>query len=97
MPNGPGQLRVTLTANNTTGLPPNQITRLEFDPVRNAVVTINSQTSSTGFTVSLSPVQPTVSFTIARQTPGQASAVHLEVTDQCGEWRTMIGGGPNAF
>jgi len=96
-PDGPGRLRVTVTASNTTGLPANSIAQLRFAPVNNAVVTVNGQTSSTDFTVTLPPNTSTLTFSIARQTAGQGTTVHLDVVDQCGEWRTMIGGGPNAF
>jgi len=96
-PDGPGRLRVTLTANNTAGLPANQISQLQFGPVNNGIVTVNGQTSSTDFNVSLPPGTQTITFSVARQTAGRATTVHLNVTDQCGEWRTMIGGGPNAF
>jgi hypothetical protein len=98
VPDGQGRLRVTVTANNTAGLPPNQIQEIEFRPVRNALIDINGQTGRTGeFTVQLPPNTQTLTFIVARQVQGQATTVHMEVKDQCGEWRTMVGGGPNAF
>ena len=98
VPDGSGGLRVTVTANNTPGLPPNQIRELEFRPVRNALIDVNGQTGRTGeFDIELPPNTQTITFLIRRQTNGQATTVHLEVEDQCGEWRTMVGGGPGAF
>jgi hypothetical protein len=38
-----------------------------------------------------------VTFFVRRIAPGQGTTVELVVTDQCGEWRTFVGGGPNAF
>jgi hypothetical protein len=97
-PAGPNRLQVVVTANNTVGLPPNQITELRFGPTHNALVDVNGQIGRTGdFTVSLQPPTPTVTFFVRRDTPGQNTTVHLDVIDQCGEWRTMIGGGPFAF
>jgi hypothetical protein len=98
VPDGQGQLRVTVTANNTAGLPANQIRQIEFSPVRNALIDVNGQTGRSGdFTIQLPPNTQTITFVMHRQTQGQPTTVHLEVTDQCGEWRTMVGGGPNAF
>jgi stress response protein SCP2 len=98
VPDGQGQLLVTVTANNTAGLPANQIRQIEFSPVRNALIDVNGQTGRSGdFTIQLPPNTQTITFVVHRQTQGQPTTVHLEVTDQCGEWRTMVGGGPNAF
>ena len=36
-------------------------------------------------------------FTVHRQTAGQGTTVPLVVTDGCGQWPTVVGGGPNAF
>ncbi len=95
---GPGRLRVTVTANNTPGLPPNQITELHFGPTRNGLVDVEGQTGRSGnFTVTLSPAVPSVTFLVRRESAGQATTIHLDVVDQCGRWRTIIGGGPNAF
>jgi len=36
-------------------------------------------------------------FVLQRVTPGQAATVQLTALDSCGEWPTVVGGGPNAF
>ena len=38
-----------------------------------------------------------VGLMVQRVAPGQATTVHLVVTDVCGEWPTFVGGGPTAF
>ena len=44
------------------------------------------------------PTQPQrLTFYVRRVSAGQASTVHLVVTDRCGDWPTFVGGGPNAF
>jgi hypothetical protein len=34
---------------------------------------------------------------VRRATAGQGTTVPLVVTDSCGEWPTLVGGGPGAF
>jgi hypothetical protein len=50
-----------------------------------------------GQTVSLPPGTQQVALVVQRQASGQAATVHLIVQDACGDWPTLVGGGPNAF
>jgi hypothetical protein len=36
-------------------------------------------------------------FTVKRNATGGAATVPLTVVDSCGEWPTLVGGGPAAF
>ncbi|HEY7059852.1 MAG TPA: hypothetical protein VII06_00125 [Chloroflexota bacterium] len=48
-------------------------------------------------TVSLPAHPASIGLTVHRLTPGQAATVELTVTDGCGAWPTLVGGGPSAF
>ena len=46
--------------------------------------------------MTLPPGTTQVSFTVRRVTAGQGTTVPLTVVDGCGEWSTIVGGGPSA-
>jgi FtsP/CotA-like multicopper oxidase with cupredoxin domain len=96
-PNGDGRLRVVVTANTNTGTPTNQLTSLRLAGATNAVVFADLFAQSAPFTLNLAPGTTTYTFHVGRQTPGQASTASLVITDGCGEWPTIVGGGPAAF
>lgn len=47
--------------------------------------------------VPLTGAPRSVVLIVARQTPGLPTTVPLTITDDCGDWRTFVGGGPSAF
>src|SRR5262249_37781052 len=78
----------------------NQLQALQFTRVTNATVDVGSPviaTVATPTTVPLPTHPPSISLTVHRTASGQATTVELVVTDGCGTWPTLIGGGPGAF
>jgi hypothetical protein len=102
-PNGEPALLATLTARAGCG----SIDRIQFgEPGRsfdNARIMIatpaGGQTGQTvGFTYTPSVATASVSFTIQRVVQsGGATVDPVHLFDNCGEWRTFVGGGPAAF
>jgi acid phosphatase len=95
-PTGDGRLLVTLFANTSGGTVLNRLQSLEFTRLDNAVVEIGSQVGVTG-TYTLAPPVPAIALYLRRVAPGAASTAALVVRDGCGDWPTLIGGGPSAF
>jgi hypothetical protein len=94
VPDSAGRLRVTLTA---SGVSTNRLSQLRVISTANAEVELDGQPPRTGpFTVPLGEV-PSATFRVRRVQAGQATTVRLAVTDGCGEWETLVGGGANAF
>ena len=64
----------------------------------NAVVDIAGGPSGLRGEATYAPPAPTsqVRLTIRRETPGLATTVPLVVTDACGTWETVVGGGTGA-
>jgi len=97
VPNGSGQLRVTVSA-TTSGTTANQLVQVRFGQATNAVIHPDSQSATQGnSTVTLPSGVDQYGFTVQRATPGAATTVNLIVVDGCGEWPTIVGGGPHAF
>ena len=101
--NGTPQLAVTLRARSGCG----SIDHIQFGevgkPFDNAQVTITSSAvgpvrQTTGFTYTPPAGVTAVSLTIERNTSrGGATVSPVHFVDGCGDWRTFIGGGPDAF
>jgi hypothetical protein len=106
-PGPSGSVDATLTA--TLSARPNcgAIDRIELGepgrPFDNAAVTIISPAGgqagqTSGFTYNPPAGTTTVSLTIQRVVPsGGATVAPMRFFDGCGEWRTFVGGGPEAF
>ena len=45
----------------------------------------------------LAPGIGDVTILLSRVVPGHPVSASLGVTDACGEWQTLVGGGPHAF
>jgi hypothetical protein len=91
-----GAMQATVT---TTGAN-NGLQSVRFEALNGAIVDVGSQQNQTNpFVVTLPPGQPTTSlqFTVRRQPGAQAATVRLVVVDGCGEWSTLVGGGPGAW
>lgn len=98
VPGGAGRLQVTVTAGTAVAGGQNWLRALRFGLADNGVVDIGSQTGLPGnATVTLSPGTRQTTFFVRRVTTGLATTVHFVVVDECGEWPTFVGGGPNAF
>jgi hypothetical protein len=74
----------------------NPLRQLRFGDLQNARVTLNGQPVASG-DVFVAPANTTAAeFTVERRTPGQSTTVHVVVVDDCGEWKTFVGGGTSA-
>jgi hypothetical protein len=98
-PAGPNALQVTVAATRSPSTAPNNtLARVEIGAARNADLDVGGQIRpAAGVTIPVTAGTQTVSFTIRRQTAGQATTVPLTVTDDCGAWKTLVGGGATAF
>jgi len=93
----PGQLHAVIEAQTNAGLTSNSLIRVHIVKITNAVVTVNGTTISEGQTVQLPSGIQQVGGLVTRVTAGQASLVSFEVTDECGVWKSFVGGGPSGF
>jgi hypothetical protein len=95
-----GRLQSTLRARDAGCTPNNQLLALRFTRLANASVDIpgvGTITAPAALPIAL-PGQPaTVTLTVNRLASGEAATVELVVTDGCGQWPTVVGGGPSAF
>jgi uncharacterized protein (DUF1501 family) len=87
---GNGQLRVTLTAGAGT------LKSITFNNAAGAQVDVGGGPRGAGFTHTLSPAASQFAFTVQRTSGGHAT-VHFSVSDDCGAWQSLVGGGPGAF
>jgi hypothetical protein len=93
----PGRLLVTMTANTNLNTPTNELSRLEFSSVTNAQIFIGLFAQQVPFSINLPPGSTSTQFILHQVTAGQASTVQAVVTDTCGAWPTLVGGGAQAF
>jgi hypothetical protein len=90
---GDGRLLVTVGASGAN----NWLTALRFSQTSNALVDLPGQSGRAGgFTIELPSGTIGTQFWIRRAAAG-ASTVQVTVVDRCGDWRTLVGGGPSAF
>lgn len=93
-PAAPGRLQAVITANGDN----NEFRSLQLTAVANASVEVGGQLVPPGGQPgSIPPGTRQVVMTVIRTIPGIASTVQLLVTDGCGAWPTLVGGGPFAF
>jgi hypothetical protein len=98
-PSGSGALLVTVRVSRSpSAAPDNTLMRIEIGDARNATVEISGQVRPAGgVSIPIESGSQSATFIIRRQTPGQTTTVPLTVTDACGTWQSMVGGGPAAF
>ena len=95
---GDGRLQVTVTAGTQAPNGANRLAELRFQAGANALIDVTGQTGRSGsFTVALTDHPTFVTFFVRRAAVGAATTVPLTVVDTCGEWPTLVGGGPSAF
>ena len=96
-PDGSGRLQVTVSATTNPGLA-NAPRSITWDSMTNATVTlVGGGSVSPGQQTTVPAGMQSQVFLVGRQTAGQAATVHLTVTDACGPWPTLVGGGPSVF
>jgi hypothetical protein len=90
---GPDRLQTTITAGGSG----NQLRRLQFGAATNALIDVpGGPTGSTGnVTVTLAAGTQQTTFLVRRVGSGTAGTVPLTVVDNCGDWPTFVGAGPN--
>jgi hypothetical protein len=99
-PAGAGRLRVTLEPSSNPGQQNNPIQAVQLGTLQNAAVDIPVQSGvpsaqnglSNGSQVNLSGPVPSLQLFVRRVAPGAFTAP-LTVTDGCGPWQTLAGGG----
>lgn len=98
---GPGQLLATLSAQTLPDAPANTLQIITIGSIENAAVTVNGSPVTAGQTVTLTAGAQQATVLLDRRAPGGrpdlASSVGFVVVDDCGEWKTLVGGGPEAF
>jgi hypothetical protein len=91
-------LRVVVAAGTTAQTPNNRLVAVRFLPGANALVDAGGQSNRTGsFTVGLPDRPSQTTFYVRRGAPGSATTLPFVVIDDCGEFRSFVGGGPWAF
>jgi VCBS repeat-containing protein len=93
---GSGKLLVHVESTPLNTQVVNPLRQIKFGEMPNARVTLNGQPVRSGDDVTLPAITTAVDFTVERVTPGQATTVHFVVVDDCGEWKTFVGGGAGA-
>lgn len=92
-----GRLSVVVLANTLPATPSNWLRRIRFERLDNASVDVRTIASQQRpFTIELPDRPRSVGFLVTWATPGPFTA-RLVVEDDCGEWRTFVGAGANAF
>jgi N-acetylneuraminic acid mutarotase len=89
-----------IVANLQTTGANNGLRAVRFDSFAGASVDVGSQTGQAQpFAVSIPAGQepPALQFTVRRLPGAQSATVRLVVVDGCGEWSTLVGGGPSAW
>jgi Pectate lyase superfamily protein len=95
----PGRLNASVAATRPASAPNNSIYQLQVGPAQNATVEINGQSRTGGnFTAYTAAGTQQVAF-VVRRTPANApsTTVPFTVTDDCGAWKSFVGGGAHAF
>jgi hypothetical protein len=90
-----GALQVSLAAGTATS-GTNRLLEVRFQAGANAVVDVGTHAQAGPFTITIPGGAATYSFQVKRSSNG-AVTVPLVVVDSCGEWKTFVGGGANAF
>jgi thermitase len=87
------QATVTVTVRTGAGV----IREIGFRDLRNAAITIGSQSDATSpFTYRPNTYISELQFSMTRPNPAAAWTVSLAITDDCGVWTTFVGGGVNS-
>ena len=93
---GGGRLEATLQAQSTSAVPGNGLAQIVFTSLQNGSVQVGGAPAAVGAPVSLNNAT-SATFVLTRQQAGHASTAAFTVRDRCGDWQTLVGGGPSAF
>jgi uncharacterized protein YkwD len=93
-----GTLQVTVTAGRTTGAPNNAVHTVKLGALLNATIDVPGYGGAASDTaVGIAPGTQQVTFVVRRAGGSTGTTTPLVLTDDCGEWRTFVGGGRSAF
>lgn len=93
-----GQLQATVWVTTSALKPTNSLRGLRLTRTANAVVDMGDLVSVTApVDLPLAPGATQATFTLRRLVDTAATTVALTVTDECGAWPTLLGGGPSSF
>jgi hypothetical protein len=95
---GPERLQVTVAVGVLPGTPANTLREVRFGVAQNALIDVpgGPSGSSGGFT-HRPPEGSILTFFVRRISPAGGATVPLILVDECGEYPTFVGGGPDAF
>jgi uncharacterized repeat protein (TIGR01451 family) len=97
-PVGGGRLQATLTVGTTSSVPSNQFHGYSSGRVTNALIDIpGGPTEVTSFASAVPAGTQQLVFFIRQADPSQGASVEIAVSDNCGDWPTVVGGGPAVF
>jgi N-acetylneuraminic acid mutarotase len=92
-PTGSGRLQSSISVTTTAGKPNNRLVRLEVTRLDNAEVDVRTLTDQRQpFSLDLPDRPASITLTTQRLGAGPFT-VRLAIHDDCGEWRTFVGGG----
>jgi hypothetical protein len=97
VPSADGRLQVSLATSTNAGQATNTIRSIQFGRSTGAEVEFPGRpASSDAFDLSLPPGATQATFTVHR-TAGGSVQVPFSIVDDCGAWRTFVGGGGSSF
>jgi hypothetical protein len=97
---GPGRLRVTITAQSTPGTgnaASNRLARVTIVSAGNAAVEAGQPLVQVASPLVLASRPASTTLWVRRLDPALATTVQLLIDDDCGQWPTFVGGGPGSF
>ena len=97
-PAGRGELRVTVMAGTPSGATANTVRAVRLGATANArVELVGRGLLGDGQLAQLAAGAREATLVVRRAAAGVATTVPVILTDDCGEWQTLVGGGPAAF
>ncbi|MCC6173971.1 MAG: hypothetical protein IT305_01600 [Chloroflexi bacterium] len=93
-----GELKVVVSVTSSSALPDNSLRGILFGRSSNASIASDDRLlSADGARLDGDTGVRQLTFTVRRTREGMATTVPLTLFDDCGQWSTFVGGGPNAF
>ncbi len=94
---GAGRLQVTVDVSRPPALAQNALRAIRFGTGANALIDAGAVIGATGgIALNMPPSTEQFSFVVRAAGPGAVS-LPLVAVDDCGDWPTWVGGGPNAL
>lgn len=90
---GPGRLRVTVSATSNALTPDNRLTELRFKAPAGVEIDVAGTNGRTATFTAALPDRPTSTSFLVRGTPSTPMTVPFDVVDACTPWSTFVGDG----